>query len=274
MSDLQGQPGTYPKRTPSTPPSNSMPRQERQHQPDGQARQTPRRSRNDEIEKPVRPRPLSDFKASQGKRPVLPYAQETHEAQFERTERLRALRQDFLEHSQTKVAPQKPRNVILATVLTVVLLLVCIVGSVAFFQLKPVLFASNGQNITTTFLDAMKKGDYAGAFSNCASGVQELNSTQAHLLSQQDFIAQAKAVDKAAGPITSYTQTGSTPLDANDVQYIFTITRNHTTIRDVKLIVTKGSDGSWKISNIDNALLSAPQPATSPSPETTASPSA
>ena len=274
MSDLQRQPGPYPKRTPSRPPSNSMPRQERQHEPDGQARQTPRRPRNDELEKPARPRPLPDFKDSQGKRPVLPYAQETHEAQFERTERLRALRQDFLEHSQTKVAPQKPRNVILAAAMTVVLLLVCIVGTVAFFQLKPVLFAPNGQNVTVSFLDAMKNSDYTGAFSNCASGVQELNGSQSHLLLQQDFIAQAKAVDKAAGPITSYTQTGSTSLDANDVQYTFTITRNHTTIRDVKLIVTKGSDSSWKISNIDNALLTAPQPATTPSPETTASPSA
>jgi hypothetical protein len=272
MSDLQRHPGPYPKRTPSTPSSNSMPRQERQREPDGQARQMPRRSRDYELEKPARPRPLPDFKVGQGKRPVLPYAQETHEAQFERTERLRALRQDFLEHSQTKAGQQKPRNVILAAVLTVVMLVICIVGTVAFFQLKPVLFAPNGQNVTTAFLDAMKNGDYTGAYSNCASGVQELNSTQSHLLSQQDFIAQAKAVDKVAGAITSYTQTGSTPLDANDVQYTFTITRNHTTIRDVKLIVTKGSDGSWKISNIDNALLTAPQPATNPSPDTTASP--
>ncbi len=273
MSDLQRQSGTYPKRTSSRPSSNSMPRQERHREPDGQARPTPR-SRNDEPGKSVRPRPLPDFKGSQGKRPVLPYAQETHEAQFERTERLRALRQDFLEHTQTRVAPQKPRNVILAGAMTVVLLLVCIVGTVAFFQLKPILFAPNGQNVATAFLDAMKSGDYTAAFSNCASGVQELSGTQAHRLSQQDFIAQAKAADKAAGPITSYTQTGATPLDTNNMQYIFSITRNHTTIRDVKVVVTKDTDGSWKISNIDSALLTVPQPATTPSPDTTATPSA
>ncbi|HEU5199493.1 MAG TPA: hypothetical protein VFU32_07645 [Ktedonobacterales bacterium] len=274
MSDLQRQPGPYPKRTPSKPSSNSMPRQERQREPDRQARQMPR-SRNDEPGKPIRPRPLPDFKRSLGKRPVLPYAQETHEAQFERTERLRALRQDFLEHTQTKVAPQKPRNVILAGAMTVVLLLVCIVGTVAFFQLKPILFAPNGQNVAISFLDAMKNGDYTGAFSNCASSVQELSGTQAHRLSQQDFIAQAKAADKTAGSITSYTQTGVTPLDANTMQYTYTITRNHTSIRDVKVVVTKGTDGSWKISNIDSALLTVPQPpATTPSPNTTTTPSA
>src|SRR5262249_44169103 len=154
-----------------------------------QARQMPRSNRNGEVEKPLRPRPIPDFKNSHVKRPVLPYAQETHEAQFERTERLRALRQDFLEHAQTKVTPQKPRNVMLAAAMTVVLLLICIVGTVAFFQLKPIFFAPNGQNVTISFLDAMKNGDYTGAFSNCASGVQELNSTQSHLISQQDFIA-------------------------------------------------------------------------------------
>ena len=275
MSDLQRQPGPYSKRTPSRPSSNSMPRQERQREPGGQARHMPR-SRNDEPGKPLRPRQPPDFKGSQGRRPVLPYAQETHEAQFERTARLRALRQDFLEHTQTKAAPQKPRNVILAGVMTVVLLLVCIVGTVAFFQLKPILFAPSGQNVAISFLDAMKSGDYTGAFSNCASSVQELTGTQAHRLSQQDFIAQAKAADKAAGSITSYTQTGTTPLDANTMQYTYTITRNHTTIRDVKVVVTKGNDGSWKISTIDSALLTVPvpQPTTTPSPDTTTTASA
>ncbi len=259
MPDSQRSPGAYPKRTSSKPPSSQMSLHEQHREPARQNRSAPRPGQ----ERPERAPHARSFLSSReapAKRPILPYLQETVEEQQERTERLRALRQDFLSHAQTQVTPQKPRNVLLAGILTIVMLATCIVGTIAFFQLRPTLFAPSGQNTVLAFLDAMKQGDYARAYTNCASTVQEVNKTQARPLSQQEFIQQAKAADKVAGPISLYQQTGSTSINANTVQYTFSITRNHTTIPNITLGVTQGADGSWKINRIDMALINPPLP--------------
>lgn len=264
MPDSQRQSGMNTHRPQARPLSNSSPAAERQRQPAGQIRQTPRRPGGGQTEEVTHSHPFFPANEQTGKHPVLPHAQETTKAQFERTERLRALRKDFLDHTQTKVEPQRPRNIILAVVLSVCMLVLCIVGAVAFFQLKPILFASPGQNVATSFMDAMQQGNYTGAFANCSTAVEELSATQTRPLSQQDFINQAQAADKAGGSMSSYSQTDATSLDANNMKYTFTITRNHISIPNVMLVLSKGSDGSWKISGIDETLLTAP-----PSPNST-----
>jgi hypothetical protein len=191
------------------------------------------------------------------KRPRLPYAEETREAQFERTERLRALRQDFLDHAQTKIKPQKPRNVWLAVALTGVMLVLCIIGVVAFFQLRTTVLGGGGQAIATQFLQAMQQKDYKAAYADCAPNVQEAFTDHSGTLSQADFIQQAQASDQL-GPITNFTQTGSNTIDANNEQYTFKVTRSHQTPVNITLGVTKGSDGTWKVSSIDSALLPSP----------------
>ncbi len=260
MPDSQRQTGMNSHRPQARPRSDSSPAPERQRQPAGHIRQTPRRPGGEETAGVAPARSFFPTTEQQAKRPVLPHAQETTEAQFERTQRLRALRKDFLNHTQTKVEPQRPRNIMLAVVLSVGMLVLCVVGAVAFFQLKPLLFASPGQNVAASFMDAMQQGDYTGAFANCSTAVEEVNATQTRPVSQQDFINQAQAADKAGGSMSSYTQTGATPLDSNNMKYTFTITRNHISIPNVVIVVSKGSDGSWKISSIDETLLTAPPP--------------
>jgi hypothetical protein len=265
MSDSQRQPGMNSSgmnshRPQRQPPTDSSPAPARQRQSAGQIRQTPRRPARNGTEEAARARPFFPANEQTGKRPVLPHAQETSEAQFERTERLRALRKDFLNHAQTRVEPQRPRNIILAVVLSICMLVLCIVGVVAFLQLKPVLFASPGQNVATSFMDAMQQSNYTSAFANCSNTVEEVTSTHTHPLSKQDFINQAQQAEKAGGAISSYAQTDAAPLDANNIKYTFTITRNHVSIPNVILVVSKGSDGSWKISSIDATLLTAPPP--------------
>jgi len=253
-------------------PDSHRPASQRPRQPANQIRQAPRRPLGEGAEQRQRAHPLPKSSDQQGKLPILPYAQETTQAQIERTQRLRALRQDFLNHAQTKIEPQKPRNILLAVVLSAGLLALTIVSLVAFFQLKPLLFASSGQTVATNFMDAMQQGDYTDAFANCSSTIEEVENTQTHLLSQQDFIQQAQTADKAGGAISSYTQTGSTALDADTMKYTFTITRHHLNLPGVALVVSKGSDGSWKITSIDATLLTAPISPTS-TPTTTRPPS-
>ncbi len=205
------------------------------------------------------------------KRPKLPFAEETNSAHFERTERLRALRQDFRDHARTKVAPQKPRNVWLAVALTGVLLVLCVVGLVAFFQLRSTLFAPAGQDVVTQFMDALKSQDYSGAYGACASNAQELfNDRTLPLPKESTFIQQAQDADKN-GKITNYAQTDASSIDANNEQYIFTVTRTNqgaNSTANVALVVTKQSDGSWKISSIDGNLLP-PAPVIEPTPTPT-----
>ena len=295
MPDSQRPSGAYPRRTPSRPPSGQLPTRRAPGSTERSPKNPPRPpsgelprqagyTESTEQNRSALPRsgsaraeraehaPRAQLPAGswgdQGKRPILPYAQETSEAHLERTERLRTLRQDFLDHAQTKVAPQKPRNVVLAVVLTIGMLVLCIVGTVVFFQLRSSassisLFTSGGQSEATQFLDAMKGKDYSGAYADCAATVEEVNGTLNHPLSGQDFQTQASAADQSAGQITGYTLTGSQTLDANNEQYLFTVTRTQLTIPHIILGVTKGTDGSWKISSVDNNLLNPPAPSSS-----------
>jgi hypothetical protein len=192
-------------------------------------------------------------------RPRLPSNEETREAQFERTERLRALRQDFLEHAQTKVKPQKPRNVWLAVALTGVLLVACILGAVAVLQLRPTIFNNGGQSAATQFLSDMQQKNYSAAYADCASDVQESFSDHSGALNKTDFVQQAQAADQL-GPITSYAQSGSNSSDANNQQYTFNVTRKGQKPVSITIGVTKGSDGSWAVSSIDSGLFPTPPP--------------
>jgi len=212
-----------------------------------------------------RPRPPLNPGDLPPRRPKLPSAEETRASQFERTERLRALRQDFLDHAQTKVKPQKPRNVWLAVVLTGILLVICIVGVVVFFQLRPTLFSGGGQTTATQFMDAMQQKNYTAAYSDCSSDVQETFSNHSGALSQNDFMQQAQQADQV-GPITSYTLSGPDPANPNN--YIFSVTRSHQPAVNVTIGVTKGADGAWKVSSVDSALFPTPatQPDTTPTP--------
>lgn len=267
MRDSQREPGAYPSRSSSRPlpnlPSSSKPKPK--PEPSRQPRQNPWRSGMEASSQAPRP-PLNPGDLPP-RRPKLPSAEETRASQFERTERLRALRQDFLDHAQTKVKPQKPRNVWLAVVLTGTLLVLCIVGVVAFFQLRPTLFSSGGQTIATQFMNAMQQKSYAAAYADCSSGVQETFSNHSGALSQGDFIQQAQQADQV-GPITSYTPAGSNSIDSNNTQYTFSVTRSHQPAVNVTIGVTKGDDGSWKVSSVDSALFPAPapQPDTTPTP--------
>lgn len=261
------EPGSYPRRSPSgsTPNQSSRPRP--RSDSTGQPRPPARRFGMAGADSAPRARaPLQHGDLPTG-RPRLPSAEETREEQFERTERLRALRKDFLDHAQTKVQPQKPRNVWLALLLTGALLVLCIVGAVAFFELRPTLFAG-GQTAATQFMDAMQQKNYTAAYANCTGDVQELFKDHAGPLSQDAFISQAQAADQV-GKIKSYTLGNSTSIDSNHDQYTVTVTRNQQDPVSVILQVAKGSDGTWKISGIGSDLFPSPSP---PSDTPTATP--
>ncbi len=201
--------------------------------------------------------PLNPDKLPPG-RPRLPSSLETKEAQFERTERLRALRQDFLEHAQTKIKPQKPRNVWLAVMLTGILLVLCIVGAVAFFQLRPVLFSDSAQIAAAQFMDAMQQKNYTAAYAVCASNVREVFKDHSGALSQSDFIQQAQAADQL-GPITAYTLVGTpNTIDTDHKEFTFSVTRSKQQPVNVTIGVAKEEDGSWKVNRIDDALFPLP----------------
>ncbi|HEY7358680.1 MAG TPA: hypothetical protein VH590_19495 [Ktedonobacterales bacterium] len=176
------------------------------------------------------------------------------------------MRQDFLDHAQTKIKPQKPRNVWLAVLLTLALLVLTIVGIVAVIQLRPTLFSNGGQSIATQFMGAMQQKNYTAAYANCASNVQETFTDHSGALSQSDFLQQAQAADQL-GPIINYSPAGSSSLDSNTMQYMFSVTRSHQQPTNVTIGVTKGSDGAWKVSSIDSALFPfPPSPTTTPTP--------
>lgn len=257
MRDSQREPGAYPSRSSSRPISNQPSQRNSKPKPElsGQPRSSSWRSGTEASGQAPRPRPPLNPGDLPPRRPKLPSAEETRASQFERTERLRALRQDFLDHAQTKVKPQKPRNVWLAIVLTGVLLVLCIVGVVAFVQLRPTLFSNGGQTIATQFMDAMQQKNYTAAYADCSSGVQETFSNHNLPLSQNDLVQQAQQADQV-GPITSYTLSGPDPTNPNN--YIFSVTRSHQPAVNVTIGVTKGDDGSWKVSSIDSALFPAP----------------
>ncbi len=207
-----------------------------------------------------RQRFAADSRAPGQGRPVLPYAQESDEAHLERTERLRALRQNFLDHSNKKITPQKPRNIWLAAILTLCLTVACIATGVVLFQSRNSLFTSGGQDIATHFMDAMKKNDYRGAYADCAADVQEVVQGQSIPLSRDAFIIKATKADQddGSGPISDYTLApGPDTGNSNIEQYIFTLTRNGKQIPNVTIQVTNGSDG-WKVSAIDSSLFSPP----------------
>ncbi len=259
MRDSQREPGAYPRRN----PSGAMP---------NQSRPRPRPESNDQPRQPARrssmpgtdPTPRARLSINPSNLPPgpprLPSAQETREAQFERTERLRALRQDFLEHAQTKVKPQKPRNVWLAVALTGVLLVACILGAVAVLQLRPTLFTNGGETAATQFLSDMEQKNYQAAYANCASNVQEVFQDHSGALTQSDFVQQAQTADQV-GPITNYTLSSSNTTDNTNQQYTFSVTRKGQQAVKVTIGVTQAGDGSWKVSSIDSALFptSAPQ---------------
>ncbi len=265
MRDSQREPGAYPRRSASKPTSHQSSPHNMRPAPGGQPGLFAQRSGMAGPDQSPRARPpLNPGKLPPG-RPKLPSSLESKEAQFERTERLRALRKDFQDHAQTKIAPQKPRNVWLAVALTGILLVLCILGTVAFFQLRPTLFSDGGQTVATQFMDAMKQKSYATAYTNCASNVQEVFKDHSGVLSQSDFIQQAQAADQL-WPITSYTLTSSNSTDSNNKQYTFSVTRSHQQPVNVTIGVTKGDNGAWKVSSIDSALFpsSTPQPGATP----------
>ncbi|HLV98134.1 MAG TPA: hypothetical protein VKT82_05600 [Ktedonobacterales bacterium] len=258
MRDSQREPGAYPRRN----PSGAMPNQSRPRprpQPTGQSRPPARRSSMAGPDPAPRSRPLLNHNDLPPGRPRLPSAQETREEQFERTERLRALRQDFLDHAQTKIKPQKPRNVWIAVPLTGVLLIACIVGIIAVLQLRPTIFGNAGQPAATQFMAAMQQKNYTAAYADCASSVQETFTDHSGALNKTDFVQQAQTADQV-GAITSYSSAGSNSTDANNQQYTFSVTRKGQKPINVTIGVTKGNDGSWKVSSIDNALFPTPPP--------------
>lgn len=272
MPDSQRESGAYPKRRPSKPGPSYSPGRNAHPAPIRPHSRSPYPS---DIAQPDQaPRGHAPFSHDREapERPRLPYAQETSQAQHERTERLRTMRKDFIDHAQTKMAPQKPRNIFLAVILTTVMLGLCIVAVVVFFQFRSTLFSPGGQDVATQFMNDMESQNYNDAYANCASAVQEVsgNGTR-QLQGQSDFLEQAQDADMN-GKITAYTQTGSNTLDSNTVQYTFSVTRSSTkpasqTTAIVNLIVTKQGDGSWKISSIDGALLPpAPAPPTQSTP--------
>jgi hypothetical protein len=257
MRDSQRNPEAYPRRGNSRPmPDPASPRNSASN---GQPRPSARRpgmARPDQTPQ-ARPPLYSDDHPS--KRPKLPSAQETREAQAERVERLRAMRQDFFDHAQTKMKPQKPRNVWLAVALTGVLLVFSVVGAVVLLQSRSTLFSDPAQTAATQLMSDMQQKNYTAAYADCATNVQEAFSDHSGALSQNDFTQQAQAADQL-GPIINFTQTSSTSTDANNKQYTFSVTRSHQQPVNVTISVTKGSDGSWKVSSIDSALFPSPPP--------------
>jgi hypothetical protein len=100
----------------------------------------------------------------------------------------------------------------------------------------------------------MKQKEYKAAYAHCASNVQEAFEDHSGALSQDDFIQQAQAADQV-GIITNYTPAGSTSIDANHKQFTFSVTRSKQQAVTITIGVTKGDDGSWKVSSIDGALF-------------------
>ncbi|HEY7125527.1 MAG TPA: hypothetical protein VH540_16345 [Ktedonobacterales bacterium] len=274
MSDSHNDPGTYPKRparpagNSSLPPGNALNRRPRISEPPGQQRAGARMVNRPDLPQTPRPRFAPDSKGPGQGRPQLPYAQESGDAYQERTERLRAMRQDFLTHSDKKITAQKPRNIWLAAILTICLLVACVAGGIVLFQYRNTLFTSGGQDIATHFLDTMKKDDYRGAYADCAANVQEVVQGQNIPISRDDFVNKATQADQddGSGPISAYEMTGSSTIDSNNEQYSFTLTRNGKQIPNVTITVTNGSNG-WKVSAIDSSLFSPPaQPVPTPGP--------
>jgi hypothetical protein len=260
MRDSEREPGVYPRHSPSGPTPNQPARPRPKFEPTGQPRQPARRSGMAGPDPTLRPRPQLHSSDPPHGRPRLPSAEETREAQFERTERLRALRQDFLDHAQTKIKPQKPRNIWLAVGLTGVLLVICIIGIVAAIQLRPTLFSnSGGQTVTTQFMDDMQQKNYSAAYANCASNVLELFKDHNGALTQKSFIQQAQAADQL-GPITSYKMGASTPIDSNNERDTVSVTRKQQQPVSITIDLTKGDDGTWRINGIDSALFPSPPP--------------
>lgn len=281
MSDSQREPGTYPKRparpagNAPLPPGNSLSRRPRTPEPSSPPHAGTRAGMRPDLAQASRPRLAADSRGQGQGRPVLPYAQESSDAYQERTERLRALRQDFLEHSHKKITPQKPRNLWLAGILTLCLTVACIAGGVVLFQSRNSLFTSGGQDIATHFMDSMKKNDYRGAYADCSANVQEIVQGQSIPISSADFVNKATQADQddGSGPISDYAMTpGPDTGNANTEQYIFTLTRNGKQIPNVTIQVTNGSDG-WKVSAFDSSLFSPPpQPVPTQGPPDDTSP--
>jgi hypothetical protein len=268
MRDSQREPGGYPRRSAPGSSSNQPSRPRPKPESAGQPRQAAWRPGKAGADAAPRARPAFNHSNAPPGRPRLPSSLETREAHAEREERLRAMRQDFLEHAQTKIKPQKPRNVWLAVLLTIALLVLTIVGIVAVFQLRPTLFSNGGQTIATQFMDAMQQKNYTAAYTDCANNVQETFKDHSGALSQSDFIQQAQAADQL-GPIINYSPAGSNSIDSNNEQYTFSVTRSHQKPINVTIGVTKGSDGSWKVSSIDSAIFpSPPQPDATPTSDT------
>ncbi|HEU5369233.1 MAG TPA: hypothetical protein VFU69_12250 [Ktedonobacterales bacterium] len=266
MRDSQREPGGYPRRSASGPSSNQPSRPRPKSESAGQPRQATRHPGTATSDAAPRARLLFNQGNPPPGRPRLPSSLETREAHAEREERLRAMRQDFLDHAQTKIKPQKPRNVWLAVLLTLALLVITIMGIVAVVQLRPTLFSSGGQTIATQFMDAMQQKNYTAAYADCTSNVQETFTDHSGALSQSDFLQQAQAADQL-GPIINYSPAGSHSLDSNNEQYTFSVTRSHQQPVNVTIGVTKGSNGSWKVSGIDNAIFPLPPPpTTTPTP--------
>ncbi len=258
MRDSQREPGSYPRRSPSGSSPNQPSRPRPRPDSNGQPRPSARRSGmagSDSAQRARASLHRSDLPAG---RPRLPSAEESREEQFERTERLRALRKDFLDHAQTKVQPQKPRNVWLAIALTGALLVLCIVGVIAFFELRPTLFSNPAQTAATQFMDALQQKNYAAAFATCSDDVQEVFSDHNGALSKSAFIDQAQAADQV-GAITGYTIQASNTIDASHQAFTIRVTRSKQQPMDITLTLTKQDDGSWKVSGIDSALFPTPQ---------------
>lgn len=269
MRDSQQEPGAYPRHNPSGPSPDQSSQSRRRPESNGQSRPPARRSSMAGSDPSSRARPPLPPHDQPTGRPRPPSAEESREEQFERTARLQALRKDFLDHTQTKVKPQKPRNVWIAALLTGSLLFLCIGGLIAFFQLRPTLFTNGGQTLATQFMDAMQQKNYTAAYANCTSDVQEAFSDHSGPLSKNAFIQQAEAADQL-GPITKYTVGNLTTIDSTHEQYVMSVTRKLQQPINVTIGFVKGDDGSWKINSIGSALF--PIPPAPPDDTPTATP--
>src|ERR1051326_76093 len=118
--------------------------------------------------------------------------------------------------------------------LTSALLVLCIVGVIAFIQLRPTLLNNGGQTLATQFMDDMQQKNYSAAYANCSSNVQEAFSDHGNPLSKNDFIQQAQAADQL-GPITSYTLGNLTTIDSTHEQYVISVTRKQQQPIDVTI---------------------------------------
>ena len=100
MRDDQQRPsGAYPRR-PSRPPQDEPSRREPPRDSNERNGAAPRRPHQGyEPEQAPRPRLPLNHRELPPERPTPPSARESAQAQHERTERLRAMREDFLAHS-------------------------------------------------------------------------------------------------------------------------------------------------------------------------------